>query len=160
MPITYGINLTKLWGSGEQRLQNTMILMKAYTAYSEKSDVFLSYQRSDQGVALNLAKDLDRLGRSVYIDVHDDTLIPGDYNLDNALIKAIGNADTMVVVVSDDTQGSWWVPWEIGVSTPFGKPKAMYRPLVNKPLPLYLQKLERLSTATSANQWIVQSKRP
>ena len=41
---------------------------------------------------------------------------------------AITKADTMLIVVSDDTQDSWWVPWEIGVSTPLGTPKAMYKP--------------------------------
>lgn len=158
MPITYGMNLTRMWGSGQQRLQGTTILMKAYTQYSEKSEVFLSYQWADRITALDLAAYLDECGRSVYIDVHDDTLTPGDYNLDNALMTAIGNADTMVIVVSDETQGSWWVPWEIGVSTPFGKPRAVYRTQVNRALPIYLQKLPRLGNVGSANQWVLRNR--
>ena len=156
MPITYGITLAKSWGA--QRMSGT-VLMKAFVPHTEKSEVFLSYQHSDQGTALQLAADLDRLGRYVFIDVHDDTLVPGDRDLDDALTTAIANADTMVVVVSDETQGSWWVPWEIGVSTPSRKPRAMYRPLVSRPLPAYLQKLERLQDYVTTNRWVVDRSR-
>ena len=102
MPITYGRTLAKTWGA--QRMIGT-VLMKAYTPHTEKSEVFLSYQHSDRDTALGLAEYLDRHGRYVFIDVHDDTLLPGDSDLDDALMEAIRNADTMVIVVSDETQG-------------------------------------------------------
>ncbi len=125
--------------------------MKAYTTHKEESEVFLSYKRADQATALILAKGLDQKGRRVFIDVHDDTLAPGQEDLDDALLTAISKSDTMVVIVSDETQWSWWVPWEIGVSTPFRKPKAMYKPQTDKPLPTYLKKLRRLRNSSEAN---------
>ena len=125
MPITYGMSLAKSWGA---RQWSGTVLMKAYTTHLEESEVFLSYRHSDKATAWDLAHDLDRRGRRVFIDVHDDTLVPGQENLDDALVTAIDNARTMIIVVSDKTQGSWWVPWEIGVSIPFGKPRAMYKP--------------------------------
>ena len=152
MPITYGMNLAKSWG--ELRWSGT-VLMKAYTTHTEESEVFLSYQHADQFTALDLAKDLDRQGRRVFIDVHDETLVPGQRNLDDALVTAISKSDTMIIIVSDETQGSWWVPWEIGVSTPFRKPKAMYKPQTYRPLPTYLEKLRRLWTSSEANSWVV-----
>lgn len=152
MPITYGRTLAKTWGA--QRMSGT-VLMKAYTPHTEKSEVFLSYQHSDRNTALGLAEYLDLHGRYVFIDVHDDTLLPGDRDLDDALMEAIRNADTMVIVVSDETQGSWWVPWEIGVSTPSRKPRAMYRPLVSRSLPAYLQKLQRLQNLETVNRWVL-----
>ena len=152
MPITYGRNLAKTWGA--TRMSGT-VLMKAYTTHAEDSEVFLSYQHADRFTALDLAKDLDRLGRRVFIDVHDDTLVPGEGDLDDALVTAITKSDTMIVVVSDETQGSWWVPWEIGVSTPFRKPKAMYKPQTYKPLPVFLEKLRRLRNSSDANTWVV-----
>ena len=156
MPITYGMNLAKSWG--DSRWSGTVI-MKAYTTHTEESEVFLSYRHADQSTALGLANDLDRQGRRVYIDVHDDTLVPGQQDLDNALVTAISKSDTMIIIVSDETQGSWWVPWEIGVSTPSRKPKAMYKPQTYRPLPTYLEKLRRLRNASEANTWvIVQSK--
>ena len=155
MPITYGLNLSR--SVYLQSLLRTS-LMKSYTSHSEKSDVFLSYQHSDQAKALELAKYLDRQGREVFIDIYDDTLQPGDYHIDNALMTAINNSDTMVIVVSDETQASWWVPWEIGVSTPYQKPRAMYRPMVTKQLPAYLKKLERLRDLESANRWVASNK--
>lgn len=152
MPITYGVNLYKLWG--RERRSGT-VLMKAYTTHTEESEVFVSYQHSDQDTALELAGNLDRRGRRVFIDVHDDTLLPGQKDLDDALVTAILKSDTMIVVVSDETQKSWWVPWEIGVSTPFRRPKALYKPRAHRALPTYLEKLRRLQDSTEADSWVV-----
>ena len=151
MPITYGKNLTKSLGA--QRWSGT-ILMKAYTTHTEDSEVFLSYRHSDKATAWELARDLNRRGRRVYIDVHDNTLAPGQGDLDDALVTAIDNSNTMIVIVSDKTQESWWVPWEVGVSTPFGKPRAMYKPQTSRPLPAYLEKLKRLRNSAEANSWV------
>ena len=151
MPITFGMNLAKSWD--DMRWSGT-VMMKAYTTHTEESEVFLSYRHADQSTALGLANDLDRQGRRVYIDVHDDTLVPGQRDLDDALVTAIDNSDTMIVIVSDETQGSWWVPWEIGVSTPSDKPRAMYKPQTYRPLPAYLEKLKRLRNSTEANSWV------
>ena len=96
MPITYGMNLAKSWG--RVRRSGT-VLMKAYTTHTEESEVFVPYQHSDQFTALELAKDLDQKGRRVFIDVHDDTLVPGQKDLDEALLTAIRKSDTMIVVV-------------------------------------------------------------
>ena len=151
MPITYGRNLAKIWGA-QQR--SGTVLMKSYTTHTEKSEVFLSYQRTDQPTALGLATDLDRRGRRVFIDVHDDNLVPGQRDLDDALMTAIDNSDTMIVIVSDATQDSWWMPWEVGVSTPSGKPRAMFKPQTSRSLPAYLEKLQRLRNSTEANSWV------
>ena len=151
MPITYGMNLAKSWGA---RQRSGTVLMKAYTIHTEKSEVFLSYRHTDKATAWGLAYNLDRRGRRVFIDVHDNSLVPGQTDFDDALVTAIDNARTMIVVVSDKTQGSWWVPWEIGVSTPFGKPRAMYKPQTYDPLPAYLEKLKRLQDSTEANSWV------
>ena len=155
MAITYGPNMARLGVA--QRLMPT-VLMKAYTTYAQKSDVFVSYRHKDQATAISLAQELSDFNWDVFIDVHDDTLSPGDNDLDDSLVKAIINAITMIIVVSDDTQGSWWVPWEIGVATPFGKPRAMYKPTAVQPLPSYLDKLERLRSPLLANLWVLRNK--
>ena len=155
MAIIYGPNMARL---GVARRLMPTILMKAYTTHRERSDVFLSYQHKDQDTAVTLAKELSDLNCDVFIDVYDDTLFPGDNDLDDALMEAITNAATMLVVVSDDTQDSWWVPWEIGVSTPSGTPKAMYKPRANRRLPEYLEKLDRLANPIAASTWILLNK--
>lgn len=151
MAITYGRNMARL---GVARQLTSTVLMRSYTTHNQQSDVFLSYQHNDQTTALALAKDLSDSDWDVYIDVHDDWLFPGDNHVDEALVEAIANAATMLIVVSDNTQGSWWVPWEIGVSTPSGKPRALYKPTAHRPLPNYLEKLERLESPLSARVWL------
>ena len=151
MAITYGPNLAKSWGS-TRRLGT--VLMKSYTTYSEQSDVFLSYRHKDQDVALTLAGELDRAGVDVFIDFYDGTLDPADEHLDRALVSAIRNSDTMVIVVSDYTRQSWWVPWEVGVSTPYGKPRAIYSRGLRESLPTYLSKLRLLKDHAEVITWV------
>lgn len=100
----------------------------------------MSYQHNDQATALALSKDLSDWNWDVFIDVYGDSLFPGDSRVDEALVEAIGNAVTMLIVVSDNTQGSWWVPREIEISTPSGKPRALYKPTAHRALPNYLDK--------------------
>ena len=78
--------------------------------------------------------------------------VKGD--LDEALMTAIDNSNSMIIVVSHETQGSWWVPWEVGVSTPSGKPKALYKPQASRTLPDYLEKLKRLRNSAEAGSWV------
>ena len=131
--------------------------MKAYTTHTEETELFLSYRHTDKNTAWFLAHYLDHQGIHVFIDVHDNSLVPGQKDLDDALVTAINNAKTMTIIVSDETQGSWWVPWEVGVSTPFGIPWATYKPQTSRPLPAYLAKLMRLRNATEAESWVATS---
>ncbi|MYB50472.1 MAG: toll/interleukin-1 receptor domain-containing protein [Dehalococcoidia bacterium] len=151
MPITYGKNLAK---SSRALKWSGTDLMKAYTTHTEVSDVFLSYRHTDETTAWSLARYLDRRGILVFIDIHDNSLTPGQGDLDDALITAIDNSNTMIIVVSDETQGSWWVPWEVGVSTPSGKAKALYKPQAHRQLPDYLEKLKTLWTPEEADSWV------
>lgn len=151
MPITYGQNLTRRWGPERQ---SGTVLMKAYTSHTEVSDVFVSYQHTDRRTALELAEFLDEMGTHVFIDVHDDSLVLGHEGLEDAMVTAIKNSRTMIIVVSDETQRSWWVPWEIGVATPFGRPKALHKPQTSYNLPDYIRKLKRLWTSSSAYLWL------
>ena len=151
MTIIYGPNLAESWG--RIHLLGT-VLMKSYTTYSEKSDVFLSYRHSDQDIALRLAGELYKAGFDVFIDFYDGTLDPADGHIDTALVLAIRNSDTMVIVVSDDTRLSWWVPWEIGVSTPYKKPRAIYTLGLRESLPTYLSKLRHLRNPMEVSTWV------
>ena len=155
MAITCGRNMQRM--GLVQRLAGT-ILLKSYTTHSDISDVFISYRHADQDTALELAEYLDEKGRHVFMDIHDETLHIGDKDLDDALEAAITNAHTMLIVVSEATQESWWVPWEIGVSTPSKKPRELYRPTISEPLPSYLQKLEAIRSPEYANIWILLEK--
>ena len=154
MPITYGKNLAK---SSDALEWSGTVLMKAYTTHAEVSDVFLSYGHTDKATAWALAQYLDLRDIRVFIDVHDNTLVPGQGDLDDALMTAIDNSNTMIIVVSDKTQGSWWVPWEVGVSTPSSIPKALYKPKAHRPLPDYLEKLKRLWNSAQAESWVTAS---
>ena len=48
MPITFGRNLARTWGTAQW---SRTVLMKAYTTHTELSDVFLSYRHTDKATA-------------------------------------------------------------------------------------------------------------
>ena len=156
MAILYGPNLAKRWGHFHQI---ESVRMRLFVPSQERSDVFLSYRHGDENTAIALAMALDSRNLDVYIDVFDDTLVPQDFDLDNKLVETIRETRSLVIVVSKETHQSWWVPWEVGVSTPFGKPRAIFVVESSLQLPTFLGKLRRFSDRLEVVNWVETIKR-
>ena len=151
MPISYGPNLATTWGS-TRTVQN--VLMKSYAQSRQVSDVFISHNRRDLDSSLALARVLDERRFEVYIDFYDEDLVPGDPDIDNGLVSTIRLTKSLVIVVSQNTRESWWVPWEVGISTPLNKPRAVYPVSAQLSLPGFLRKLTKLDGPQHAARWV------
>lgn len=79
--------------------------------------IFVSHKDSDTLRASDVAKGLRDNGHQVYMDAFDDGLKHGTADLADYLRVRLAQCDALIAVVSRNTQGSWWVPWEIGVAT-------------------------------------------
>lgn len=102
--------------------------------------VFVSHQRADSELAAAVAGRL-RLHHSIecYLDLIDpDSGSKGD-DLGEHIRDELGKCTQLMAVVSSNTKGSWWVPWEIGVATEKDQPIATYAG-DNSALPEYLKK--------------------
>lgn len=102
--------------------------------------IFISHQRSDSDLATRVAY---RLKAYHQIDSYLDLIDPesrgkGD-DLGDHLRSELGKCTQLMAVVSVNTKGSWWVPWEIGVATEKDQPIATYAG-DNTALPEYLKK--------------------
>ena len=74
-----------------------------------------------------------------YLDVIDDALLKDGPQLADHLLARMSECQQLIAVLSIQTKGSWWVPWEIGAGSEKGFRMASYsRQFVD--LPSYLKK--------------------
>lgn len=77
--------------------------------------VFISHQKKDSDVAEKVADYFLDAGIDIYFDKYDETINQNDPNsVVTAIKRGIENCSHMLVLFSQNTLGSMWVPWEIG----------------------------------------------
>lgn len=103
------------------------------------SKVFISHKDSDSSLARRVASRVRSNGLSTYLDSVDDALIKDGPELADHLLRRMAECQQLIAVVSNQTKGSWWVPWEIGVGSEKGFRMASYSEF-SVDLPSYLEK--------------------
>lgn len=80
-------------------------------------NVFLSYSSKDNNTLKNAILFLEAYGVNVYIDKKDESL-PRITSPETARIlkENIKKCDKFVLLVSENTKESRWVPWELGIA--------------------------------------------
>ena len=81
--------------------------------------VFISHRTADDTTARHVAERLRNVHSiTVYIDDIDQELrrVRGTAAITAMLVKRIESCTNLLAIVSQNTQGSWWVPFEIGVA--------------------------------------------
>jgi len=101
-----GINVADL--SKEQRSR------KSYG-----SCVFISYYHEDRESAIRIADSLMEIGINVFLDLNDKGIeflakIGDDKGLVHAIEEALSCCTEILILLSDQTSKSWWVPFEVG----------------------------------------------
>ncbi|MBI2839276.1 MAG: toll/interleukin-1 receptor domain-containing protein [Acidobacteria bacterium] len=93
-------------------------IRKSASVLSESSDLFLAHSSQDKGDVLNGAiKTLQDGGARVYADFLDpvaNALSPPDFG--NFFDQAIRDTRRLVVLLTEKTATSRWVPWELGLA--------------------------------------------
>ncbi|MEQ9279414.1 MAG: toll/interleukin-1 receptor domain-containing protein [Balneola sp.] len=79
--------------------------------------IFLSHSHKDKKLATGLANLLASLNIDLYIDWQDNDL-PGVTNRETAeqIKSKIKTADIVMLLATDNSMKSRWVPWEIGIA--------------------------------------------
>ncbi|BBO74633.1 hypothetical protein DSCW_20500 [Desulfosarcina widdelii] len=119
--------------------------------------VFISHRSIDTERALTVHQYLTNRGVKCYIDKLDDALQSTD-DITNVILKRISQCSHMMAVASEYTQGSWWVPFELGVATESDRRISSYK-ATNVNLPQYLSKWPILSSQYDLNKFIENYKR-
>ena len=83
--------------------------------------IFISHKSEDKPAAFAIADVLMNAGIDVFIDVNDSELQDATRNSDswsivNVIDRAMEVSTDILVIISENTKKSWWVPYEIGYS--------------------------------------------
>lgn len=119
--------------------------------------VFISHKREDSATASRVcAALLSAADVDAYVDVWDPHISGSAEDLVAYVRRQLGGCTHLMVVMSSATQGSWWVPFEIGLATEKEYPN---QPLPSQPLPCrsisasgLTSAMKRISNSTHASR--------
>ena len=88
--------------------------------------VFISHKKEDELRALWVKRTLDENGVSSYLDVLDNEIANDGKALTEHIKKNLNSCTDVIVVMTESTKKSWWVPFEIGMSAQKDMPTASF----------------------------------
>lgn len=115
--------------------------------------VFISHKKEDSALALVIQRTFLMNGITSYLDVLDNSIIGGGKGLTDHIKDNLNACTDIIVVMSDATKNSWWVPFEIGMSAQVDMPTATFLKSEVE-LPSYLSYWPRLKTVNDINKYI------
>ena len=102
--------------------------------------VFISHKSEDRETAIRIKNRLSEFGVSSFLDVVDLEKDLEPEELTNRLKSKMDESSDLLAVVSDVTEKSWWVPFEIGMAAHVNLPIVSFlKGNFAKTLPGYLR---------------------
>lgn len=118
-----------------------------------KLKVFISHKQEDELTALTVEKALTSAGAEVYLDVLDNTITGDGERLTKHIQAKLHECTDVIVILSNRTKESWWVPFEIGMATENDMPIANFL-LSYETLPEYLEYWPRLKNQQDVFKYV------
>ncbi|PVZ15467.1 MULTISPECIES: toll/interleukin-1 receptor domain-containing protein [unclassified Pseudomonas] len=116
--------------------------------------VFISYRHTNRSDALAVQECLSASGVPCYLDVMDEaSKVTSD--ITGLITQRIRDASHLLVIVSHQTQGSWWVPFEIGEATITDVRISTFQ-IDQLPLPEYLEHWPVMRTYGDLTQFVLE----
>lgn len=120
--------------------------------------VFISHKKEDSGLALAIQSAFSKNGVTSYLDVLDSSITSGGKELTEHIKSNLNTCSDIIVVMSDATKYSWWVPFEIGMSAQVDMPTASFLKS-EVVLPSYLSYWPRLKTISDIDKYVAVRKK-
>ena len=115
--------------------------------------VFISHKQEDDIFAKFVHRAFELHGVESYLDVLDDSIVENGEALTNHIKKQLNTCTDIIVVMSEKTRFSWWVPFEIGMAAQVDMPTATYLTSRTE-LPEYLEYWPRLMSTSDIATYI------
>ncbi|MGP1520936.1 MAG: toll/interleukin-1 receptor domain-containing protein [Treponema sp.] len=80
--------------------------------------VFISHKSEDMEIAEYYAKILKKEGFNIYFDKYDPS-IANSFDRASRIESQIKLSTDLLIIITKNTKESWWVPFEIGLSTAY-----------------------------------------
>lgn len=119
--------------------------------------VFISHKAEDSAIALRLNRAFIARGIPTYLDVLDLSISNGGKALTDRIKKQLNDCTDIIVVMSEKTKKSWWVPFEVGLAANTDKPMASFL-VENVALPEYLAYWPRLRDPSDVDLYLYSQK--
>lgn len=116
--------------------------------------VFISHKQEDSFTAKLLAYELHQMGASYYLDVLDPELLDDGKALTRHIRNNLNACTDVIVVMSEKTKHSQWVPFEVGMATQKDMPIATYLN-ENAVLPEFLEFWPRLKKVSDVTKYVM-----
>lgn len=120
--------------------------------------VFISHKNEDSAQAVALQAAFAKNGVSSYLDVLDSSITSGGKELTDHIKASLNTCSDIIVVMSEATKYSWWVPFEIGMSAQVDMPTANFLKS-DVVLPSYLSYWPRLKTISDVDKYVAVRKK-
>lgn len=120
--------------------------------------VFISHKNVDSLQALVLKTAFEQNGVPSYLHVLDASINGGGKELTDHIRENLNTCTDIIVVMSEATKESWWVPFEIGMSAQVDMPTASFLKS-DVTLPSYLSYWPRLKTTSDVNKYVAVRRR-
>lgn len=115
--------------------------------------VFISHKQEDEYPARYVCDELKKQGVEAYLDLLEGELLLKGKDLTNHIKSRLDECTDILVIMSDKTKDSWWVPFEIGMAAQKDFPIVSY--LVNNvDLPDYLSYWPKLRQSSDLHKYI------
>ena len=99
--------------------------------------VFISHKKEDAALALQIKNAFNANGVLAYLDLLDSNMANEGKALTDHIKENLNKCTDIIVIMSENTKYSWWVPFEIGMSAQTDMPTASFL-AENVALPSYL----------------------
>lgn len=120
--------------------------------------VFISHKQEDSSYALLVKRAFDSLFVESYLDVLDTSVTGGGKTLTDHIKNKLNDCTDIIVVMSEATKESWWVPFEIGMAAQVNMPTASFLTSTVS-LPEYLDYWPRLRSASDVAKYVAVRRR-
>lgn len=88
--------------------------------------IFISHKQEDSDTANRLASELRSLGIPYYLDILDSTVTTSGKALTEHIKSNLNDCTDIIVIMSEATRLSQWVPFEVGMSAQNDMPTATF----------------------------------
>lgn len=115
--------------------------------------VFISHKQEDSYTANKIANELKAINVPYYLDILDHSITRNGKELTDHIKRKLNDCTDIIVVMSESTRYSQWVPFEVGMSAQNDMPTATFLQ-ENVSLPDFLVYWPRLKQPSDIRKYI------
>ena len=116
--------------------------------------IFISHKQEDALSANQMASELRAINVGYYLDLLDPSVVQSGRELTNHIRRNLNDCTDIIVVMSNLTRFSQWVPFEVGMAAQIDMPTATFLK-EDVSLPDFLQYWPRLKKVSDIRKYVL-----